>query len=97
MDAEEKFISDAFDQRNLPLQDPDPELLSLLREAGENTFRKDKRINIRLSSHDLEGIQRKASRKGIPYQALISGLIHQYVEGDLGEKPLANHSLDQMS
>jgi hypothetical protein len=54
MDSEEKEISDAFDKGELQLQDPDPELLSLLRKAGENTFRKDKRINIRLSSHDLE-------------------------------------------
>lgn len=64
----------------------------LLRKAGENTFRKDKRINIRLTSHDLDGIQRKASRKGIPYQALISGLIHQYVEGDLMEASSTNPS-----
>ncbi|MCC5845570.1 MAG: antitoxin [Verrucomicrobia bacterium] len=85
MDSEEQMISDAFDRGEVQLADPDPELLALLREAGENTFRKDKRINIRLSHHDLEGIQRKASRKGIPYQALISGLIHQYVEGDLKE------------
>jgi predicted DNA binding CopG/RHH family protein len=39
-----------------------------------------------LSSHDLLGIQKKALQKGIPYQTLISGLIHQYVEGDLLEK-----------
>ena len=44
--------------------------------------------NIRLSSHDLVGIQRKALKKGVPYQALISGLIHQYVEGDLVEKTM---------
>lgn len=91
MDAEEQMISDAFDRGEVRLTDPDPELFSLLREAGENTFRKDKRINIRLSHHDLEGIQRKASRKGIPYQALISGLIHQYVEGDLKETTPAKH------
>ena len=91
MDTEEQIISDAFEQGTVSLRDPDPELLSMLRQAGENTFRKDKRINIRLSHHDLEGIQRKASRKGIPYQALISGLIHQYVEGDLQEKTPADH------
>jgi predicted DNA binding CopG/RHH family protein len=32
------------------------------------------------------GIQMKALQKGLPYQTLISGLIHQYVEGDLQEK-----------
>ena len=90
MDTDEQIFSDAYDRGDLNLKDPDTELLSLLRKAGENTFRKDKRINIRLTSHDLEGIQRKASRKGIPYQSLISGLIHQYVEGELHEMPSVN-------
>jgi predicted DNA binding CopG/RHH family protein len=67
------------------VESPSHDLLALLAKAGENTFKKDKRINIRLSSHDLIGIQRRAARKGVPYQALISGLIHQYVEGDLLE------------
>ena len=87
MNKEEKILSDAYDNRKLKLEDPSDELLQMLAEAGENTFRKDKRINVRLSSHDLIGIQRKAAQKGIPYQSLISGLIHQYVEGDLVEEP----------
>ena len=87
MDKEEKILSDAYDRGKLKLEDPSDELLQMLAEAGENTFRKDKRINVRLSSHDLIGIQRKAAQKGIPYQSLISGLIHQYVEGDLVEEP----------
>ena len=86
MDKEEKILSDAYDRGKLKLEDPSDELLQLLAEAGENTFKKDKRINVRLSSHDLLGIQRKAAQKGIPYQSLISGLIHQYVEGDLVEE-----------
>jgi predicted DNA binding CopG/RHH family protein len=85
MNEEEKNLSDSYNRGRLKLEDPSQELLQMLADAGENTFRKDKRINIRLSSHDLIGIQRKAARKGIPYQALISGLIHQYVEGELQE------------
>ena len=85
MNKEEKQLADAYDSGELNLHPPSDELLKLLREAGENTFKKDKRINIRLSSHDLLGIQRKAARKGVPYQALIAGLIHQYVEGDFQE------------
>ncbi|MFQ3224377.1 MAG: putative DNA binding CopG/RHH family protein [Lentimonas sp.] len=83
---EEKHLTDAYDRGALKLENPSSELLNMLASAGENTFKKDKRINIRLSSHDLVGIQRKAVQKGVPYQALISGLIHQYVEGDLLEK-----------
>ncbi len=80
----EQEIVEAFDRDELILDDPTPVLLAQFAEAAENTSRKDRRINIRLSEHDLAGIQRKAAEQGIPYQSLISGLIHQFVEGRLG-------------
>lgn len=86
MNKEEKALSDAYDRSELATEKPTKAFLHMLALAGGNTFRKDKRINIRLSHHDLTGIQRQAAKKGIPYQTLISGLIHQYVEGDLREK-----------
>lgn len=52
-----------------------------LMSAAEETFRKDKRINIRISSRDLESIQRRALEEGIPYQTLVSSIIHKYVSG----------------
>jgi predicted DNA binding CopG/RHH family protein len=85
---EEKEILEALESGKIELEEPSKELMAELVSAAENTFKKDKRINIRLSSHDLVGIQRKALKKGVPYQALISGLIHQYVEGDLVEKAM---------
>jgi predicted DNA binding CopG/RHH family protein len=50
------------------------------------TFQKDKRVNIRISSKDLEGAQKKALEEGIPYQTLISSVIHKYVAGALVSK-----------
>jgi predicted DNA binding CopG/RHH family protein len=47
---------------------------------------KDRRITIRLYDHDYQGIQKKAIEMGIPYQTLISGSIHRYIEGDLTSK-----------
>lgn len=84
--SEEKEILKALERGEIGLERPSDAFLEKLAKAADNTFKKEKRINIRLSKHDLVGIQRKASKKGIPYQALISGLIHQYVEGDLIEK-----------
>ena len=84
--SEEKEILKALESGEIGLVRPTDAFAEKLAEAADNTFKKEKRINIRLSNHDLVGIQRKASKKGIPYQALISGLIHQYVEGDLIEK-----------
>jgi predicted DNA binding CopG/RHH family protein len=50
------------------------------------TFRKDKRINIRISEKDLIDIQKKAIEEGLPYQTLISSVLHKFVTGRLIEK-----------
>jgi len=50
------------------------------------TFRKDRRVNIRISGKDLEAIQKRSVEEGIPYQTLISSLLHKYVSGRLVEK-----------
>ena len=49
------------------------------------TFRKDRRLSIRLSSKDLEAIQKRALAEGIPYRTLISSLLHKYASGRLKE------------
>jgi len=49
------------------------------------TFRKDRRLNIRLSSKDLEAIQKRAIAEGLPYQTLIASLLHKYATGRLVE------------
>jgi len=50
-------------------------------EYARNSLMKQKRINIRMSERDLKKIQAKAIEEGIPYQSLISMLIHKYNEG----------------
>jgi len=45
------------------------------------SLNKQKRINIRMSERDLMKIRAKAIEEGIPYQSLISMLIHKYSEG----------------
>ena len=49
--------------------------------AAEATFKKDKRINIRISGRDLGAIQRRALEEGVPYQTLVSSVLHKYVSG----------------
>lgn len=50
-------------------------------EYARYSLSKRKRINIRMSERDLKKIQAKAIEEGIPYQSLISMLIHKYNEG----------------
>jgi predicted DNA binding CopG/RHH family protein len=49
------------------------------------TFRKDRRLNIRMSSRDLDAIQKRALAEGLPYQTLISSVLHKYASGRLRE------------
>ena len=52
--------------------------------AARNSLKKDKRINLRLTQKDYYQIQIKAIEEGIPYQTLISSLVHKYINGTLG-------------
>jgi predicted DNA binding CopG/RHH family protein len=54
-----------------------------IRESASSAFKKDKRINIRISSRDLDAIQKRALVEGIPYQTLVSSILHKYVSGTL--------------
>lgn len=85
-DQEEKEILDAYESGKMKLSKPSLKELEAIKAAAKNTFRKDKRITIRLYDHDFKGIQKKALQMGIPYQTLISGIIHRYIEGDLVSK-----------
>lgn len=57
------------------------------RKYAQATLRKDKRVNIRISEKDLLGIQKRAIEEGIPYQTLMSSVLHKYLAGTLVEKP----------
>ena len=85
-DSEEKTILDAYENGELKLKTPSEKEIKAIKAAATSTFKKDKRITIRLYDHDFKGIQKKAIEMGIPYQTLISGIIHRYVEGDLTRK-----------
>jgi len=58
-----------------------PERRKEIQQVAENTFKEDKRINIRISNRDLVAIQKRALEEGIPYQTLISSILHKYVSG----------------
>lgn len=60
--------------------------ISKYQATAKATFKKDKRVNIRMSGMDLELIQERALMEGIPYQTLMSSILHKYVNGRLVEK-----------
>ncbi|MFM7732915.1 MAG: hypothetical protein ACKO6F_05550 [Cyanobium sp.] len=60
-----------------------PALMEELRAAARTMGIKDQRINIRLSSADLQALRTRALQLGMPYQTLISSVLHRYATGDL--------------
>lgn len=56
------------------------------RAYASATFKRDQRVNIRISQKDLTAIQKKALEEGIPYQTLIASVLHKCVSGRLTEK-----------
>ncbi len=56
------------------------------RQIARNTLKKNKRVNIRISSMDLLQLQFLASREGIPYQTLMGSVLHKFAAGLLADK-----------
>ncbi len=85
-DKEEKTIIDAYEKGKMKLSTPSTKEIEAIKATAKKTLVKNKRITIRLYDHDYQGIQKKAMEMGIPYQTLISGIIHRYIEGELTSK-----------
>ena len=86
LDREEREILEAYEKGELKRVDNLEERLKQHRAFAEATLRKDARISIRLYSRDLRALQSLALREGIPYQTLVSSILHKYAEGRLVEK-----------
>ena len=85
LDKEEREILEAFESGNIKRSKDAADTQKWHQKYAEAMFRKDARINIRLSSKDLRALQKKALSEGIPYQTLIASILHKYVEGRLHE------------
>ena len=55
------------------------------KQAARQMIRKNARLNIRISSQDLKGLQKRAMEEGLPYQTFVSSLLHKYISGRLVE------------
>ncbi len=83
LDDEENELLESYDRDEWQ---PLPNLAAeKARYAGyaRETQRKDKRLNLRISSRDLEALQKRAVEEGIPYQTLAASILHKYVSGRL--------------
>lgn len=86
LDDEERDILASYERGEWKPVKNSKQEIKRLQEYARNTLKKNKRINIRMSSKDLDQVQVIAAQEGIPYQTLISSIIHKYVAGYLIEK-----------
>jgi len=94
LDKEEKDILDSFERGEWkPVKNLKQEIQKH-QEYARQTLKKDKRVNIRISARILDELQARAIEDGIPYQTLISSILHRFVTGRLVEKTRLNNSLD---
>lgn len=84
--AEEKELLESFEKNEWKPVKGKKGKISQYQQIAKSTFKKDSRVNIRMSSKDIHAIQVKAMEEGIPYQTLISSILHKYVTGKLQDK-----------
>jgi predicted DNA binding CopG/RHH family protein len=83
LDKEELELLDSIENNEWVSVDNLQHQIKEHQEVARNTLKKDKRINIRLSSFDLEALKTSAAEMGLPYQTLVSSILHQYISGRL--------------
>jgi predicted DNA binding CopG/RHH family protein len=78
---EEKEIAGAYERGEWTASPDLPAVRETMARYARATLRKDKRVNIRISRRDLSELQRHAVHEGLPYQTLISSILHKFVNG----------------
>jgi predicted DNA binding CopG/RHH family protein len=86
LNKEEKGLLVSFNKGEWEKIPDHEEELRNFQKLAKNSLKKDKRINIRVTGRVLSEIKRKAVNEGIPYQTLVSSILHKYVSGRLVEK-----------
>ena len=85
LNREEKEILESYEKDEW-IAASKPADIAEYKAAAKATFKKDKRVNIRISELDLVLLQERALIEGLPYQTLMSSVLHKYVTGRFAEK-----------
>ncbi|OQK17782.1 antitoxin [Methyloprofundus sedimenti] len=86
LDEEEQEILNAFESGKLKSVPNVKDEIEKHRQIAAATFKKDKRINIRIANRDLSELQKLALAEGIPYQTFITSILHKFADGKYIEK-----------
>ncbi|MSQ07583.1 MAG: antitoxin [Dehalococcoidia bacterium] len=88
LEPDEKALLQSVDRGEWqPIKSPEAGIWRY-RQCARETFKKDARVNIRISRKDLDALQKRALEEGIPYQTLLASILHKYASGRLADKQL---------
>ena len=85
LNAEEREILEQFERGTLRSVPNVEREIEVARQVARNTFNKTRRVNLRMTERDFNLAHAKAREEGIPYQTLLSSVIHKYLSGRLVE------------
>ncbi len=83
LDKEEKEILEAYEKGEFSAIPDSRKKIAEYKKYSAHALQKNKRINIRISERDLLRIKRKAVEEGLPYQTLISSMLHKFAAGKI--------------
>ena len=86
LDEEEQDLLHTFERGEWQSVPNLEEEIQAAREAARNTFNKTRRVNLRVTERDFNLAHSRAREEGLPYQTLLSSVIHKYLSGRLTEK-----------
>ncbi|MCY3749315.1 MAG: antitoxin [Chloroflexi bacterium] len=86
LSAEERDILSRFERGELRSAPEADREIETARQAARATFNKTKRVNLRVTERDFNLAHARAREEGIPYQTLLSSVIHKYLSGRLTER-----------
>ncbi len=86
LDNEEQELLESFERGGWKPAKNAAREMAKHRRYARDTLRKDRRVNIRVSSKDIEQLQALAVEDGIPYQTLMASILHRYASGSLVQR-----------
>jgi len=86
LDKEERELSESVERGEWQSVENLDEEIAKSKEYARNTFLKNQRMNIRISQKDLNALKIRAAEEGLPYQTLVSSIIHKYLSNNLFER-----------
>ena len=86
LNTEEREILEKFERGKLRRVAGVEEEMTTARDVARTTFRKTRRVNLRVTERDFDLAHARAREEGIPYQTLLSSVIHKYLSGRLTEQ-----------